>query len=383
MKIGIDISQIVYGTGVSFYTQNLVEHLLKIDKKNEYVLFGGSLRQQEKLRDFGAKVFPFPPSLADFIWNRLHILPVEKFIGSIDIFHSSDWTQPPSKAAKVTTIHDFGFLKYPETAHPKIAAVHKRRLAWIKKECDLIIAVSQSTKRDIIEILGIPEEKIRVVYEATPTDINRIEDQKVIDKVKKKFGVKGDYLLTVATLEPRKNLKRIIEAFRLFSNGSNVHRINSNRLEKNSGNSRMTLVIVGKAGWDEEINKLAKKQSSNIIFTGYVNREVELSAFYSGAACFVYPSLYEGFGLPILEAMKCGCPVVTSNVSSMPEVAGEAGILVNPLDVKDIVRGIEMVIRDKAIGERLRKKGFEQVKKFSWEKTAKETLRVYHEVIEK
>jgi len=121
---------------------------------------------------------------------------------------------------------------------------------------------------------------------------------------------------------------------------------------------------------------------SGVIFTGYVSRE-ELSSLYSGASCFVFPSLYEGFGLPILEAMKCGCPVVTSNLSSMPEVAGEAGILVNPLDVKDIVRGIEMVIRDKATGERLRKKGFEQVKKFSWEKTAKETLRVYHEVIEK
>jgi len=383
MKIGIDISQIVYGTGVSFYTQNLVENLLKIDKKNEYVLFGGSLRQQEKLRDFGAKVFPFPPSLADFVWNRLHILPVEKFIGSIDVFHSSDWTQPPTKAAKVTTIHDFGFLKYPETAHPKIAAVHKRRLEWVKKECDLIIAVSEATKKDIIEILGIPAEKIRVIYEATPTDIDRIEDQKVIDKVKKKFGVKGNYLLTVATLEPRKNLKRIIEAFKLFSNGSNGNRINSNRLEKNSGNSRMTLVIVGKAGWDEEISRLAKKQLSNIIFTGYINREVELSAFYSGAACFVFPSLYEGFGLPILEAMKCGCPVVSSNLSSMPEVAGEAGILVDPLDVKDIAWGINEVIGDKGRRESLIKKGFEQVKKFSWEKTARETLKVYQQAVKK
>jgi len=382
MKIGIDISQIVYGTGVSFYTKNLVENLLKIDQENEYTLFFSSLRQSlsQKLEvksqnnKVKVKSFKIPPTLLEILWNKLHIFPVEKFIGSIDVFHSSDWTQPPTKAAKVTTIHDFGFIKYPKTAHPKIKAVMSRRFKWIKREVDLIIAISEATKKDIIEILGIPEEKIRVVYEATPTDINRIEDQKVIDKVKKKFGIKGDYLLTVATLEPRKNLKKIIEAFSKLR----------------TQNSSLRLVIVGKPGWgdmSEEIGDGRQETGvrgleSGVIFTGYVSRE-ELSSLYSGASCFVFPSLYEGFGLPILEAMKCGCPVVTSNLSSMPEVAGEAGILVNPLDVKGIARGINEVIGDKERRESLIKKGFEQAKKFSWEKTAKETLRIYHEVIEK
>jgi glycosyltransferase involved in cell wall biosynthesis len=362
MKIGIDISQIVYGTGVSVYTQNLVENLLKIDKKNDYLLFGGSLRQKDKLQKFGAKIFSFPPTLADFVWNRLHLFPIENFLGTIDVFHSSDWTQPPTKAAKVTTIHDFGFLKYPEVAHPKIKAVMERRFKWIKKEVDLIIAVSQATKKDIMEILNIPEEKIRVIYEAVSEDVNQVKDQKIIQKVKKKYGLKGNYLLSVATLEPRKNLKRIIKAFYL--------------LKKKD----LSLVIVGKPGWDEEISQWGlKNKDQRIIFTGYISHE-DKQALYSGGTCFVFPSLYEGFGLPILEAMKCGCPVVTSNLSSMPEVAGKAGILVDPLNVKNIAEGINQAIKDK---QELVNKGFEQVKTFSWEKTARETLKVYEEVFKR
>lgn len=357
MKIGIDISQIVYGTGVSVYTQNLIENLHKIDKKNEYLLFGGSLRQKEKLKKFGAKVFSFPPTLADFVWNRLHLFPIENFLGAIDVLHSSDWTQPPTKAAKVTTIHDFGFLKYPEVAHPKIKAVMERRFKWIKKEVDLIIAVSQATKKDIMEILNIPEEKIRVIYEAVSEDVNQVKDQKIIEKVKKKYGLKGNYLLSVATLEPRKNLKRIIQAFALLKT------------------KNLKLVVAGKQGWGDFKNL----SSTNVIFTGYVSHE-DKQALYSGATCFVFPSLYEGFGLPILEAMKCGCPVVTSNISSMPEVAGKAGILVDPLNVKNIAEGINQAIKDK---KELINKGFEQVKKFSWEKTARETLKIYQESLEK
>ena len=368
MKIGLDISQIVYGTGVSVYTKNLIEALLRVDKENEYNLFFSSLRQNlgQKLKfksqnyNLKVKSFKIPPSLLEPLWNLLHIIPVENFLGPIDVFHSSDWTQPPTKAAKVTTIHDFGFIKYPDTAHPKIKAVMTRRFKWIKREVDLIIAVSQATKKDIVEILGIPAEKIRVIYEGVSEDVKQIKEQKIIEEVKKKYGIKGAYLLSVATLEPRKNLKRIIKAFSL--------------LKKKD----LSLVIVGKSGWDEEISQWAlKNKDQKIIFTGYVSHDDKV-AFYSGATCFVFPSLYEGFGLPILEAMKCGCPVVTSNVSSMPEVAGEAGILVDPLNVKSIAEGINQAIKNR---QELIKKGFAQVKKFSWEKTARETLRVYKEVV--
>ena len=175
MKIGIDISQIVYqGTGVASYTKNLVENLLKIDRENEYILFFASLRRKIqnskfKIQNYNAKfkikTFKIPPTLLDLLWNRLHIFPIEWFIGMVDVFFSSDWTQPPTiKAKKVTTIHDLSIFKFPQEHHPKIVATQKRRLKWVRKECDLVICDSLATKRDVVKILGIEEERLRVVY---------------------------------------------------------------------------------------------------------------------------------------------------------------------------------------------------------------------------
>lgn len=179
MKIGIDVSQIVHqGTGVAHYTQNLVASLLKIDKKNQYVLFGGSLRQKRELDDYlkqfknkqnvTLKTFSLPPLFLELLWNRWHVFPLEKLIGQIDVFLSSDWLQPPAKAKKVTTIHDLIVFKYPESFQPKgghnIVANQKRRLEWVKRECDLIICDSEATKKDAIKILGIEKERIRVIY---------------------------------------------------------------------------------------------------------------------------------------------------------------------------------------------------------------------------
>ena len=190
MKIGIDISQIVYeGTGVGEYTKNLIEALLKVDKENEYVLFFSSLRRQldslfineltswrvnelknkkvHELTSWRVKIrqFKIPPTLLDFLWNKLHICPIEWLIGKVDVFFSSDWTQPLTlKAKKITTIHDLSVFKFPEEHHPKIVAVQKRRLKWVKKECDLIICDSLATKRDAMEILGIEKKRLRVIY---------------------------------------------------------------------------------------------------------------------------------------------------------------------------------------------------------------------------
>lgn len=341
MKICIDISQIVYGTGVSVYTKNLVKNLLETDQQNEYLLFFSSFRRKFSPYDFWVsnnllpsnfqtKIFRFPPTIMEFLWNRLHILPIERFIGKVDVFHSSDWTEPPAKCPKVTTIHDLAVLKYPETFPRKIVEVHQRKLELVKKESKMIIAVSESTKKDIVELLRIPEEKIRVIYEACGDEF-KPQNRKTTEEVKKKYQLPKDYLLAFAG-PARKNLERIKQACRGYN-----------------------LFIIGKP---------------------FVPQK-DLPALYSGALGLVYASLYEGFGLPILEAMACGCPVVTSNISSMPEIAGEAAILVNPLDVSDIRKGIEKMIREK---EKLIKLGFNQVKKFSWQKTAKETLEVYHSV---
>lgn len=177
MRIGIDISQVVYeGSGVGEYIRSLVRELLRIDTKNEYVLFFSSMRKkfspstegfsfQSKPKNLEIKTYKFPPTLLDLIWNRLHIVPIEWFIGPVDIFISSDWTQPPTKKAKkVTILYDLIVYKYPEETAKKIVDVQKRRLAWVKKECDTIFCISESTKKDAMDVLGIEEKKLKVIF---------------------------------------------------------------------------------------------------------------------------------------------------------------------------------------------------------------------------
>jgi len=365
MKIGIDISQLAFpGTGSAVYTENLVKNLLK-EKKNEYVLFFSSLRQPAP-KDLPSKNFRFPPLLLEQLWNRFHVLPIEKLIGRVDVFHTSDWLEPPSRCPKVTTIHDLIIYKYPERFHPRgghdIVANLKRKLEWVKKESALTISVSESTKRDIVELLKIPEKKIRVIHEAPSEIYNKQQTKKNIEKVKEKYKIKGDYVLMVGTREPRKNLERAIEAFQSLKNQD------------------LSLVIAGKFGWGKELmteDSRRKTVDSHVKLLGFVPDE-DLPALFSGAQVFVYPSLYEGFGLPVLEAMASGCPVVTSDVSSLPEVAGDAAVLVNPEETEDIARGIQEVLENR---EELVRKGKARAQEFSWEKTAQETLKVYQEAL--
>lgn len=351
MKIGIDISQIVYGTGVSTYTENLVRNLLEIDKENEYLLFAGTLRRkQDVLKIFPqTRVFPIPPTLADLIWNRIHFFPIEKLIGKIDVFHSSDWTQPPTNAFKVTTIHDLIPLRFPRMIHPEIVKVHKRKLSLVKKESDRIIVPSLSTKQDLIDF-GVREEKIRVIMEAN--NIKRSTNKEIL-KVKEKFKISGDYLLTIAS-SFYKNTENVIKAFDLSSAGKDLK-----------------LIIIGRQS-NTDI-----EERRGIRLTGFVSKD-EYAALCTGAKALIFPSLYEGFGIAILDAFACGTPVVTSNISSMPEVAGDAAELVDPYDPFSISEGIKKVLN----GPRgFVKKGLIRIKDFSWKKTAEETLRVYKEAV--
>lgn len=355
MKIGIDISQIVYQTGVSRYTAELVKHLLKIDQENQYFLYAGSLRQRSIIQAFAAQLprktklvlTLLSPKLADFAWNRFNLLPPPE----TDVFHASNWALPRTKSKLITTIHDLTFLKYPQTHTPYSVAAHTRHLNQAKKYADRIIAVSESTKKDLIDY-GIPTEKITVIYEAAGSIFRPVDPR----DVKAKHGLTKPYFLSVGTREPRKNLQRLIEAFSKLPTRSDLE---------------VTLVIVGPIGWGESL-----KIPSNVRFLGFVPDE-DLAGLYSGAKAFVYPTLYEGFGLPVLEALNCGCPVITSNLSSLPEVGGEAAIYVNPLSVAEITQAMAAVRKLNLSG-----KSLTQAKKFSWEKTAKATLKVYQEVYE-
>lgn len=350
MRVAIDISQIVYGTGVSQYTKNLVNGLLKLDKDNEYILFAGALRRKHDVLNLfpQAKIFPIPPILADFIWNRLHVLPIEKLIGQVDLFHTSDWAEPPSKAVKVTTIHDLYALKFPRMIDKAVREAHQRRLRWVFQESKMIIVPSDSTCEDLVQ-LGVAQEKIRVIPEA-PAYSKANESE--IARVKLKYGIKGNYVMAIGA-SPLKNTTKIIKAFHLSSAGKDLK-----------------LILAGRPR-GVEIPEERNVRALDFVPAG------DMGALLTGSEGLVFASIYEGYGIPVLDAFNCGVPVVTSNTASMPEVAGGAASLVDPHNVNSIADGIEKILRGpKGFVE----KGLERVKQFSWEKTARETLSVYQEV---
>jgi glycosyltransferase involved in cell wall biosynthesis len=338
LRVGFDISQTAHIGGVATYTQNLANELLKIDNL-EMIYFYSSLRRTYKGKLKNVKKFRLPPSLFEVLFNKIRNTDIERFIGPIDVFHSSDWVQPPSKAKKVTTYHDVIPLKFPEWSHPKIVAVHKRRLKLVEEEVDMVIAVSEATKKDLLEISNIPAEKITVIYEAAAEQF-KVQDKKKVEGFRKKMNLPDKFILSIGGVGERRNLKRVKEAAKDYS-----------------------LVISG-----ETIPPLPQE---------------EVPLLYSAATILLYPSFYEGFGLPVLEAMSCGIPVITSGVSSLPEVGGKAAVFVDPHSVEDITQAVKDVMEDNDLRKRLIKQGLEQAKKFSWKKCAEETVNVYQEVADK
>ncbi len=335
MKVGFDISQIAHIGGVTTYTENITSQLSKTTIDMVYFYF--SLRKPYNGKLSNVKKFFLPPTLSEFIFNRVRKIPIELFIGDIDIFHSSDWIQPPTKAKKITTYHDVVPIKYPQWSHPKIIEVHKRRLEIVEKEIDIVIAVSESTKRDLLELTKIPENKIKVIYEAAEEQF-KPSNKELVEDFRKKMKLPDKFILAIGGVGERRNLARIKKVTQRFN-----------------------LVITG------ETIPWVKAQ--------------ELPLLYSAAEVLLYPSLYEGFGLPILEAMSCGTPVITSNISSMPEVGGDAALYVNPEDEGDISKKLQLLMKDEQLRKTIADKGFKQAQRFSWTKCAEETFGIYKRLI--
>ena len=334
IKVGMDISQLAHFGGVNTYIKNLTSKLSK-SSDLEMVYFYSSLRKPYHGLLKNVKKYRLPPTLFEMLFNRWRNVSIEKFIGPMDIFHSSDWTQPPTKAKKVTTYHDLVPIKYPQWSHPKIVAVHKRRLYLVEREIDLVIVVSESAKKDLLEVSSIPEEKIIVIYEG-PTGDFKPQSKEKIKKFKEKYNLPDEFVLAIGGVGERRNLDRIKEACRDYH-----------------------LVIAGQTLPILEID--------------------ELELLYGSAKVLLYASLYEGFGLPIVDAFACGTAVITSNVSSMPEIGGDGAIYVNPHNVDDIRIKLKTVLSDDGLRANLIKKGFDRVKKFSWEKAAQQTAQVYRD----
>lgn len=398
MKICIDGNPI--GTfplvrgGVYRYITSLLNALSKIDKVNEYKIFFSFFRKRhfpyyKKAKLFleknGFKIiyFPFPPR----IWTRLK-LGLDYFL-KMDIFHGMyDQIYPIKKAKKVVTIHDVRYLDINERLNEEYIRILKssssfkqhledyyRRLRFfaelrkniykLVKEVDSIITVSEFSKMRLIKQVGAKKKQIYVIYHGVSKAFQRNPLENSKERLKK-YNINFPYLLFVGKHDPLKNLIRLIEAFKLIKEEF----------------SQYKLVIVGEYSWFSEvikkrINEL--KLEKDVIFTDYLADEV-LCHFYQNADVFVFPSLYEGFGMPVLEAMACGTPVVASNVCSLPEIVKDNGILVNPYDVEDIANGIYKILKDDNLRQDLIKKGLSYVKEFTWEKAAKKHIKVYEKL---
>ncbi|MCM8809184.1 MAG: glycosyltransferase family 4 protein [Candidatus Omnitrophica bacterium] len=383
MKIGIDANPLLdeKKTGIGWYAYNLIKNIEKVDKENIYILFSNSLSRYKKKyeikknfksKNFYVSIRPFP----FLVWNYVvaKIFPFEFLYGNLDLIHTLHVLTPiplSFHVKQVITIHDLIPLINLNLC-PTESLILKIIIPKAVKKADMIITVSYNTKKDLLNHFKIDSEKITVIYPGLHHEnIRPIEDYEKIEDLKKKYGIYGKYLLFVGAIEPKKNIPKLIDAFIIVK-------------EKFP---ELKLVLCGKIGWKAEIfykkmKDLPEKIKKDIILTGYVPVS-DLPYLYNGCEVFVFPSLYEGFGSPVVEAMGCGVPVVTSNISSLPEVVGDAGILVNPENKEEIAEAILSILTDQNLKKTLSKKGIERAKLFSWENTAKKTLELYKKVVQK
>lgn len=272
--------------------------------------------------------------------------------------------------ASVVTVHDLGYLFYPEAHKPADRRYLDWSTRWNAHQAAVVLADSQATKADLVRAYGAPEDKIQVVYLGRDESLKQVTNPLRLAAVRARYDLAQRYLLYVGTLQPRKNLARVVQAFERICGRPEL--------------AGVQLVLAGKQGWLYEslfAQVAAQGLEERVIFPGYIPDE-DLPALLSAATAFVFPSLYEGFGIPVLEAGGCGVPVITSNTSSLPEVAGDAALLVDPLDVDAIADAMYRLVTDPELTAELRRRGHENVKRFSWEKCARETLAVLESVVQ-
>jgi glycosyltransferase involved in cell wall biosynthesis len=364
-------------SGIGLYVHHLIDELYRLQESEGFQLsiafqpsiknwLNRNLSTPEKLAVYpDVRCLPLPVSITNILtrYPNPFLSYLETFLDAPDIVHGLDHVVFPCRnSLKVMTIHDVTFIKYPEFV-TSIVKSYTRRIQQCLKWTDLVITNSESTKRDIIEYLGVKEDLIHV----TPL-ASRYSSLDYSSPIADSSSADKPYFLFVSTLEPRKNLLNLLSAFNYLKE--------TYRLDHD-------LILIGKKGWRYEpiFEKIkASPFRESIHHLDYLSDEL-ITRYYQKADAFVYPSIYEGFGLPVLEAMTCGCPVVTSNTSSLPEVAGEAAILVNPHDPVEIAEGMLKLISDSPLRQNLIANGKQQARQFSWEKTARETLTAYRSLL--
>lgn len=344
---------------------------MAIDGRNQYALVVlGKLTHPFPLpANFQLFSFPVSERVMNIIWYRLGLPFLANWvIPAADIFHSPNFMLPPLRRTKtLITIHDLSFVRFPECADPALAKFLTRMVPrWVRR-ADMVLADSESTKSDLIEWIAIPQEKIEVVYGGVEDFFVPVRGEGVLASIQQKYLVPKPYILTMGTLEPRKNIGRLIEAYAILKQETGLLH---------------TLIVAGGKGWlyselFTQVDRLGLHQ--DVVFLGYVP-DTDLPPLISGADLFVFPSLYEGFGLPPLEAMACGCPVVSSQAASLMEILGDAALYFEAIDVRALAQAIERALADRALRETLIERGLAQAARFTWKAAAEKLLRVYEQV---
>lgn len=367
MRIAIDISHSQkIQTGIGTYAENIISNLKKLDNENQYFYFKAPSLSQKK-----SFITRFINAFLDMSWRQI-ILPLKLLFQKIDIYYSPAYYSPLFSPAKVVVvIHDLIFLKFKEEYHPFWYYYLKLSTSISLKRANIIITPSQYTKNDVLEnYKNINKDKIKVIYEAPDKDFRVVEDRNKIDDFKSKYNLKNKFLLYVGGLTKHKNIEGLLKIFAEFKKSQN-----------NFNNKKYNLVVVGPKNIPSGITNLIDNLNlkEDIIFTDFIPKD-DLVLFYNTAELLLFPSLYEGFGLPPLEAMACGCPVISSNLSSLPEIIQEAGILINPENTEGFVANINKIITDENYKNLLVQKGFKNIKNFSWQKASLETLNIFNSI---
>jgi glycosyltransferase involved in cell wall biosynthesis len=363
MRIGIDARLVHYShAGIGQYIIGLVKGLSECDEDNDFVLL-----QNRK----DNSVLAHKPNFSrKSLWTPSHhrleqlVLPIEISPLRLDILHSPDFIPPFRRDYKsVITVHDLAFLLYPHFLTEESARYYGQIDRAVRR-ADHIVADSVSTKRDIINFLGVPEAKITVIYAAADSIYRQVQDEHLLGEARARYNLEQPYALFVSTIEPRKNLPTLLRAFRQL--------LDHYKLE-------VKLAVAGQRGWFcGEVFAVAEelRLDNSVVFLDHVPVE-DLVLLYNAARMHVHPSFYEGFGLPPLEAMACGTPTIVANVSSLPEVVGDAGILVSPEHTEGWTVAMWRLLTDDSLHQELSEKGLKRAKLFSWEKAAGEALDLY------
>jgi glycosyltransferase involved in cell wall biosynthesis len=377
MRIGIDYTAAVHqGGGIGRYTRSLVRALVALDSGHQFkLLVAGAARRDSDSGPWPSnaslRTIPISDRWMNVLWQRLRVpLPVQLVTGPIELFHSPDFVLPPTgRTPSILTVHDLSFLRVPEFFVEGFREYLEGAVVRAVKKAAHILADSESTRRDLEALLDVNPERVTVIYPGVDEGFEPVLAPEDLQRVRKRYALPARFLMGLSTLQPRKNFEGLIEAFgRLLE------------LETDSDlTAELELVVVGGEGWMFESirEKVASRGlSERVHFLGRVT-DADLPAIYTLAEAFVFPSWYEGFGIPVIEAMACGTPVVASDNSSLPEAAGEAGMLVGAGDTGALVQALMQVLANSDLRAQMIESGFNQAKNFSWNESALRLLGVY------